>query len=292
MSKYFSESEPAPISPSAINAWLHCRMKFYYKYVCQLVESDSIKDEIDQMALGNILHDVMKSLYENFEGKIIDKSFLENLISREQTVREEVEKSVKRKFGARYFDDGAVLIVKEALFKYVINILKADIFYSPLKILGIEKGVSFNSENITIGGTADRIDIHNNTVRVVDYKTGSASNSIASISELFEEDRKKEHDGWLQTLLYCESLFGKTEGQLIRPSIYKIKKIGGAHNDILFIKSGKTALEVNDYSAVRDEFMAGLINTINLIFSENEPFIMTHKQDKCKYCAYSGLCMR
>ena len=293
--------ETTAISPSAINAWLHCRMKFYYKYICKLAEPDKLKTEIDPALLGQMLHDVMKSLYENFEGKIIEKSFLENLMSREQTVREAIEKSVKNMLGAGSSDDGAVMVVKEVLFKYVLNILKADIFYSPLKIIAIEKEVSFsanvNSGNecldVMIGGTADRIDIHKNTVRVVDYKTGTASQSIASIPDLFNDDRKKDHDGWLQTLLYCESLFGKTEERIIRPSIYKIRKIGAGYNDTLLIKSGKTpALEVNDYSAVRDEFMSELTNVIHLIFDKNEPFRMTRKQDKCRYCAYKDLCMR
>jgi hypothetical protein len=129
-------------------------------------------------------------------------------------------------------------------------------------------------------------------VRVVDYKTGTVSQSINSISELFDDDRKKEHDGWLQTLLYCEALFGKTEGRSIRPSIYKIRKIGAAHNDMLLVKSGKTVLEVDDYSIVRDEFISGLSDVINLIFNRNEPFRMTSKPEQCKYCAYSALCMR
>jgi CRISPR/Cas system-associated exonuclease Cas4 (RecB family) len=302
MSLYIGENKKA-ISPSAINMWLHCRMKFYYRYVCQLPESDKLKTEVDQALLGQILHDVMKSLYENFKGKIIEKSFLENLISQKQTLRDEIEKSVRNNSGSRFFgtiDDGDVLILKEALFTYITNILKADISYLPLKILGTEEDVSFSANvysgtecfNVTIGGVADRIDIHENSVRVVDYKTGTISQSVTSISELFNDDRKKDHDGWLQTLLYCESLFGKTEGRSIRPSIYKIRKIGTGNNDILLIKQGKTVLEVNDYAAVRDEYIAGLNNVISSIFSKNEPFRMTSKSEKCKYCAYSALCVR
>ena len=41
--------------------------------------------------------------------------------------------------------------------------------------------------------------------RIVDYKTGSVSESINSIDDLFIDDRKKDADGWLQTLLYCEA---------------------------------------------------------------------------------------
>jgi radical SAM protein with 4Fe4S-binding SPASM domain len=61
---------------------------------------------------------------------------------------------------------------------------------------------------------------------------------------------------------------------------------------MLFIKSEKTAVEVDDYSKVRDEFIAELNKTIDQIFNKNESFVMTRKPEKCKYCAYSALCMR
>jgi CRISPR/Cas system-associated exonuclease Cas4 (RecB family) len=278
-------------------------MKFYYRYICGLKEPDKLKTEIDAALLGQILHDVMKSLYANFEGKMVEKNYLENLMSQKQTLRDEIEKQVRNNFGSGSFsagDDGAALIVKEVLFSYILNILKADISYLPLKIVELEKKISFSTsvecENesirIALGGIADRIDIHKDTVRVVDYKTGTVSQSLKSISELFEDDRKKDHDGWLQTLLYCESLFGKTEGRPVRPSIYKIRKIGADYNDTLLIKSGKAAFDVDDYSKVRDEFIAGLGGVLNVMFNKNEPFKMTGKSDKCRYCAYKDLCMR
>ena len=298
---YTGDEKKSALSPTAINMWLHCRMKFFYKYVCLLAEPDKLKTEIDPAMLGQILHEVMRKLYENCEGKTLDKGFLESLILQKQALRNEIERSVRKKLGFGAKDDGATLIANEALFSYILNILKADISYLPLEILNLETKISFPVDicldnapcRIMIGGIADRIDIHENTIRVVDYKTGQVAQSINSVSELFDDDRKKDPDGWLQTLLYCEALYNKSAAMKIRPSIYKIRKIGGtAHDDALFIKNDKTPFVVDNYSAVRDEFIAGLTDTINLIFSDDEPFTMTAKTDKCKYCAYKDLCMR
>ncbi len=55
-------------SPSAVNTWLNCRMKFYYKYVCGIPEEEKLEIDIDQRRFGNILHDVMKRLYEPLVG--------------------------------------------------------------------------------------------------------------------------------------------------------------------------------------------------------------------------------
>ena len=78
---------------------------------------------------------------------------------------------------------------------------------------------------IITGGKIDRIDIINGVTRIVDYKTGSVSEIINSVDDLFTDDRKKDSDGWLQTLLYCEAYLASKPGSIVRPSVYKIKKL-------------------------------------------------------------------
>src|SRR5665648_146653 len=63
-----SEAKDNYLSPSAVNTWLNCRMKFYYRYVCGMPEEEKLDREIDQRRFGNILHDVMKNLYEPLLG--------------------------------------------------------------------------------------------------------------------------------------------------------------------------------------------------------------------------------
>ena len=53
-------------SPSAINTWLSCRMKFFYRYINGLKEPDNITIDIDPAMLGNILHEIMRNLYQPF----------------------------------------------------------------------------------------------------------------------------------------------------------------------------------------------------------------------------------
>jgi hypothetical protein len=44
------------LSPSAINTWLACRMKFYYRYINGLREPEKSSSEIDPAIFGKILH--------------------------------------------------------------------------------------------------------------------------------------------------------------------------------------------------------------------------------------------
>ena len=50
--------------PSALNAYLNCRLKFYYKYVAGLRESEGVQDDVDPAVFGNVLHKAMERVYQ------------------------------------------------------------------------------------------------------------------------------------------------------------------------------------------------------------------------------------
>ena len=82
-SRFLDKLNVRVLSPSAINTWLNCRMKFYYRYVNGLKEPDEVTKDIDPAMLGEILHDVMKKLYSDFTGSnIVTPERIESIIRR------------------------------------------------------------------------------------------------------------------------------------------------------------------------------------------------------------------
>jgi hypothetical protein len=292
-------------SPTAINMWLNCRMKFYYRYVCGLKEPESITEDIDPALLGTLLHETMKNLYQGFIGKRVSASSIDTILSDKQSLLKLINRTIREVF-SRENDTAAIgneLIVTEVLMVYVGRILEADRMSSSFVIEDLEKPVRFSAVagegestiRLLAGGNIDRIDIKDGITRILDYKTGAIADSISSVSDLFNEKRKKDYDGWLQTLLYCEGYLHEEPGSVVRPSVYKVKKAPGENlADRLLIKEGKgEEIPVDDYSTVRHEFMLGLESIVNTIFKSNEPFIMTSDiWGKCSYCPYSRLCLR
>lgn len=304
-SKYLDVGKGRVLSPSAINTWLNCRMKFYYRYVNSLAEPDSIVDDIDPAMLGNILHETIKQLYSDSSVKLLTVEWIKLLLDDHSKISRIIKQVINTYFRSSSDSPpgGNELIVTEVLRAYIINILKADISVSPFSVLALEDSLSFkisvNLEGkdlqIPAWGKVDRIDQRNGTIRIVDYKTGEVADSISSISDLFEEDRKKDKDAWLQTLLYCEAYLLNNNDCKIYPSVYKVRKIGtGSLQDKLILKNDrKSIFEVDDYTYIRDEFTAYLKDKIETIFNINEPFKMTsEKRAKCAYCPYKSLCMR
>ena len=304
-SRFLCENRNRILSPSAINTWLNCRMKFYYRYVSNLKEPERVSEDIDPAMLGNILHDIMKSIYQNHMGKAFSKEVIGSVIADKKLLSDITNEAVNKRFSSAKdnLTSGNELIVIDVIMEYLKRILNVDINLSPFTILNLEDSFSFtipvspNGSEIKVltGGKIDRVDKLQGSIRIVDYKTGIVSDRINSIGELFADDRKKDHDGWLQTLLYCEAYLNIRPGTILYPSIYKIKRLSGNQfTDKLRLKSeSKSELIIEDYTLVRNEFIDGLIDVISKIFNNNEPFSMTtDTRGKCLYCPYKALCLR
>ncbi|HEX2975614.1 MAG TPA: PD-(D/E)XK nuclease family protein, partial [Bacteroidales bacterium] len=293
--------ERRPLSPSAINTWLACRMKFYYRYINGLKEPEKSSLENDPAVFGNILHEIMRILYGNISQELVTGESLDQIIHNPDELRNVINTAIAQKLnnGDNAEINGTELIIRDVMFAFIQRILKNDRAIAPFRLLHLEHPFSFdlhleNGLSIRTGGIADRIDFTGGKTRIVDYKTGTTSESVCSISELFENDRNKEHDGWLQALIYCEAYLSINREAAVRPSIYAIKKMNGRnHNDFLKIKADRKELPVEDYITVRQEFLSGLKGLIAKIFSPDEPFIMSDDtRGKCRYCSYRRLCLR
>ncbi|HUX55731.1 MAG TPA: PD-(D/E)XK nuclease family protein [Bacteroidales bacterium] len=304
-SQFLEKGKGRILSPSAINTWLNCRMKFYYRYINRLKEPEKVTTDIDPAMFGNILHEIMRCLYHDLSGKVLTGDMLYSIIRDRHMLEKVTNETINEKFnkGNDSLIGGNELIVRDVLMAYLIRILNTDKSLAPFTILNLEDSFSFiiptlsNGSEIEVlaGGKVDRIDIVNGVTRVVDYKTGTVADAVNSISDLFTDDRKKDIDGWLQTLLYCEAYLSNKPLTVVRPSVYKIKKLhGGFLTDKLRLKTdNKSELVIDDYELVRGEFMDGLKGLISAIFSKDEPFTMTSDiRGKCSYCPYRSLCLR
>jgi CRISPR/Cas system-associated exonuclease Cas4 (RecB family) len=289
-----------PFSPSAINTWLNCRMKFYYQFVNGLSEPKEVITEIDPALLGSMVHAATKSLYSGFIGKTLDsgtiRSFIEDRQGLEELIRRSMNEIMRRENES--FPAINEMMVGEVLYNYVSRILEIDRLSAPFTIMSIEKQYSFplvfdtgsGSTEIIAGGKIDRVDVKEGVTRIVDYKTGKTVDSVVSLADLFKDDRDKEPDAWLQTLFYCEAYLAEVPGARTRPSVYKIKKTPG--EDVIDkLVLGGTVIE--DYLTIRQEFIYYLGQVIRNIFSSSEPYTMTKmKGKKCNYCAFRVLCGR
>jgi CRISPR/Cas system-associated exonuclease Cas4 (RecB family) len=303
-SLYTDNEGKSVLSPTAINTWLNCRMRFYYRYINGLKEPEVISPEIDHAVFGQILHRIMKSIYCDLVNREISSGFIDSLIRDESYLLNIIDRAINEYYGSdtKRPMSGNDIIIRDILLIYLLKILNADKSVAPFIISDLEKSFHFrlslelNGKTVEIrtGGNVDRVDRLEGKTRIVDYKTGETAQRINSVKDLFADDRKKDLDGWLQTLLYCEAYLAGNPEVTVRPSIYKVKELSAERSsDILKIREEKNNdLLLDDYQTIREAFLEGLKSLVAIIFNPEEPFRMTNNSGKCGYCPYSSLCQR
>ncbi|MCH7657533.1 MAG: PD-(D/E)XK nuclease family protein [Bacteroidetes bacterium] len=297
------------LSPSALNTYLDCSLRFYFKYVARLKEPDEVVEEIDPLVFGNLLHHSVNLLYKPYEGKTVDVPVLKGLIGDRNKIRDVVNQS----FTEVWFSNedtklnapeitGKNKVIRDVLLKYVVTLLETDLKYAPLRVIELEKPHQIDipviidgaPEKVRVGGRVDRIDEVNEIIRVIDYKTGATGNKIKLISDLFVSGDKNRERAVFQTFLYALML--KTNGLVtpVVPGLYSVRDIYKKNFDYrVFIQDGKKTfspvLDISDYEVV---LMDLLKKVIEEMYNPGVPFLQVEDQEICKYCLYKQLCSK
>ncbi len=296
LSRYFLPGK-AYLSPTGLNTYIDCSLKFYFRYIVGLKEPEEVTEEVDPRVFGNLLHMTMYYIYKEFEGKEITKEVLEGILKDKKRIVNIIDDTIREEWlknETKSAIEGKHLIAREVLLTYVLQILRTDMKITPLYIDSLEhkyeRGVEvyFGDlvELVNIGGKIDRVDKFDGVSRIIDYKTGSVKKDITTVESLFERGAKNRNNAAFQTLLYCW-LFEKS-GQNIKPALYDIKDMA-AVDFSPFFNLNKTAFHYQD---VKQEFIEHLKLLVSEIYDKNVPFQQVEEPDICKYCPYSGLCKK
>lgn len=297
----------ARFSPSALNAYLDCSLKFYYKYVVGLKSKDEITTDIDPSKFGTIFHYVAENIYNDLskKNKVISKDEIENLLKDEIRLYKYVDDAFKEKFFQVKKDEkpeynGLQLINSEVIKRYIKQLLKKDVMYAPFTYGGsetrIKENIDINTSKGTIkssfGGIIDRMDIKDDTLRIVDYKTGGDAETLNNIESLFTKEKKRSHYIF-QTFLYA-AIMCRQQSHKVAPSLLYIHRAASKDYSPI-IKMGearKEKEEIMDFSILEEEFREHLRILLEEIFNQQIPFEQTEIEDFCEYCDFKQLCQK
>lgn len=288
------------ISPSALNAYVECPLRFYFKHIARIKEPDEVDDDLNARSFGLLLHHVMHKFYQG----ILEKN-KNNVIEPSDFAQEKqtIERLISEYFANLSGEMGPVvyegqrLIVREMVISFIRAILRHDKAYAPFTMEGLEhKGllyyvpISHSPGQAVLGGTIDRIDKKGNVLRVIDYKTGGDKLKFESIESLFNGDGKRNKAAF-QTMLYAllykanNDVAGREviPGLLTRTNLFEeTLQFGFTMDDEPF---GNLMPHV-------DKFEALLRNLLEEMFNPDVPFKQTKNTDNCEYCPYKQICYR
>ena len=297
----------AVLSPSALNAYLDCRLKFYYRYVAGLKAPDEVSAEIDSALFGTIFHRSAELVYTDLtaNGRQIRKEELERLLHNEVKLQNYVDSAFKEKFfkvgpEEKPEYNGIQLINSKVITSYLKQLLRNDLQYAPFEMVAMEKSVS---ETITIqtgqkpftlrlGGTIDRMDAKEDTLRIVDYKTGGSPKTPANIEQLFTPAEARPNYIF-QTFLYA-AIMCRQQPLKVAPALLYIHRASSeSYSPVIEMgEPRQPKIPVNNFAFFEDEFRGRLQALLEEIFNEKEPFTQTEDTKKCSYCDFKAICKR
>lgn len=297
----YAQSEERTISPSALNTYMECPLRFYFKYVARIEEKDEIAEELDHRLLGNIFHECSKSLYETVPGGIITTEAIDGLLKNDQLIDEHIRTSYLRVYEqhvTELIDSGSNELILNIIKKYIREVLKYDKKLCPFRLVAMEQKFSVpvsiceagNPKTVFVGGYIDRIDEADGGIRVIDYKTGADNTTFKSISSVFDTANTTRNKAAFQTMLYC-LMYGHnscSQAPLI-PGIYSTKLLFGKDYNYR-LKCDKD--HITNFNQYKEEFEENLVKLLEELYAPEVPFRQTDNDKKCKNCSYAGICRR
>ncbi len=299
-----NNSAKRKFSPAAINLYIDCSLRFYFKYIANFKEQNAVEEEFSQSAFGQILHKALENIYSDIKKEkntnIIEKADIKKIYKKIPSYVNTAFKSIYGKT-ENYKITGSQIIIQKVISNYVSTVLKKDESYTTFEIISVEDKDKFisdieiitdgNKQKVRISGIIDRIDKKDGVYRVIDYKTGTQRNKFNSIEELFNSEKTNRAKHVLQTFIYLLTFKNSNiESNLkIKPAIFYVRNMKNKdYSSSIFMK--KNEMDEILTNELLPEFKDKLQQTLSEIFSPELPFEQTKNKKNCEFCSFYDLC--
>jgi CRISPR/Cas system-associated exonuclease Cas4 (RecB family) len=162
-------------TPTSLDEYLRCPIRFYYKHLLNLRETVKTSAEPDKTEVGNLIHRILKEYFIKTVGRELE----EKTLSAEE-MRTLVERFFTKEYGAELI--GRQYLIKRQVQRRLEELIKE--YYIPLaktrkvKTLYVEMPLTARYGPFTLTGVIDRVELRNERVFVIDYKTASQESTF------------------------------------------------------------------------------------------------------------------
>ncbi|MEN6569536.1 MAG: PD-(D/E)XK nuclease family protein [Rikenellaceae bacterium] len=279
---YFPLGESA-LSASAINTYITCSLKFYYRYIKGFKENENVAEGVEADTFGSIFHNTIADLYKIFKGRRVTSEMLKELSRDSVKIEKAIDDSFLKFMNLKEVR-GRNLLTKKLILKYVKQVFIFDTAVAPFEYIDSEMVVNREVElkdgfSLHLKGVMDRLDRIEEGKRIVDYKTGYGKiPKNIDLAKLFSENHDKGDEVVFQLLFYMLIINDKDvsffEPYLLRNLFKKDRYLQNVNEDMLL------------------SFSYQLGDKLSELFDITVPFRQTSREQNCEYCPYSKICHR
>ncbi|MDR0612329.1 MAG: PD-(D/E)XK nuclease family protein [Dysgonamonadaceae bacterium] len=300
--------EAKPLTPSSLNTFIDCPLRFYLEKIKGYEAPDELSDELDASVFGTIFHRSAEFLYREISGTrteapfVVQKEHLDVYLQPGSEFR--IRKLVSKAFEEVYFKrkpvdethyNGEQLINFRVICKMLERLIAFDRRRAPFTLLGLEQKIydfielPEASVKLKIGGIIDRLEEHNGKLLIMDYKTGSSGKTYKTLEDLVtEKDKRAGHI--FQTFVYASVLIRKKMFELpVVPALLYMQD-ASRENFSPVVEYEKEP--IGDFRDLHAEFEELYIHKTSDLFNRDIPFSQTTFANNCIYCKFRELCKR
>lgn len=269
-------NENKGFSPSALTTYIANPIYFYQQRILGIKDLSEIEETIALNTLGTVVHDVLEDLYKPLLNKVLIK---EDILKIQKKVTEKTLYYFEKHFKNGNYQQGKNLLIFEIAKQYITNFLNLELKNIQQKneiiVIALEEELKANikiynnTKTIYLKGIADRIELYNGTLRIIDYKTGKADQSMLN-NKVWEFNREnhKSYAKRFQVMFYAYCYIQNKKINLDKKAV---------ESGIISFKNLKNGfLKVNNKPISKEDlitFTEELTWLLEEIYNINQPFI-------------------
>jgi len=256
-------------SPTTLTTYILNPFEFYKQKILKIREVEEVEETIAANTLGTVIHKTLEQLYYPYLNQFITKEAIKEIRIR---ASDELEKWFLKEFGKGNISTGKNFLIYNVANQFILSFLDYELSMvaqgKSIKILELEHDldttININGLDfpIKLKGQADRIDLVDGVIRIIDYKTGKVDQNQLMIKDwdLIASDYKKYSKSFqvlFYALLYAKKHSLDLDATSLESGVISFKNLKSG-----FLSVNKKNVSQNDL----DNFIIQLNNLILEIF--------------------------
>jgi PD-(D/E)XK nuclease superfamily len=264
-------------SPSALTSYIRNPIQFYMQRILSIKEADEVEENIAVNTLGTIIHKSLEEIYKPYINQLLTVYDMDKMLKNTDS---EVLKQFKEIYKEGEIKTGKNLLAFEVAKRNVENFLKTEkqaiLNNDEIKILYLEAQLEREMIDsrlpypIKIAGNVDRIELRNNKIRIIDYKTGKVENKNVQLKDWNGLTLDIKNDKIIQLLCYSFMFEKQANGIEIEAGIISFKNMKAGF--LPFGKKIEKDIQTTITPEILESFKTELIFLINEILNSQIPF--------------------
>ncbi|MCR9065977.1 MAG: PD-(D/E)XK nuclease family protein [Cytophagales bacterium] len=288
------------LSASSMSIFYECSLKFYFSKLLGLKDQEEVEETFGYDVFGNWIHySIERISNEIIKTKLqVSRGLQPKVIAAIPRILNDV---FSKHFAGYQSDRGINVVYRKMAHKLLKDYYEKCFFSDDEKMivaseLPLRQYFTHKKEGIPyfLNGNIDSVEIHNNELVLIDFKTGKVENSDLNagakqdFQEAFEDSKKSKFRQMMIYKYLAKSELdkqGSLNGHNINPEINIISGMYSFRDLSSFAVQKDIAL-----SELKEGLEAALETIVSTLLNNETPFTQTEDTKKCEYCSFNTVC--